>query len=195
MPVVASDTLRQRRGEMRIRPGERQEIAEICREEMSEAERRIGARLAQFECRPPSNGEDVLDGIRRFYEDLTDKAWTDGDEEALRNLGDLGEGEIKRMMREGFRRSRVYPVPNFNALINALRKDSDITAEAGVLLANLDAISAVERERIANMLHKELAEAAREIAERLRLGEKGEVVREQLERVEGNIISGFTPLV
>jgi hypothetical protein len=61
---------------------------------------------------------------------------------------------------------------------------------------NPDAISAVERERIANLLHLELEEAARGIAARLKLGDtKLDIIREELEIVEGAIISRFTPLV
>jgi hypothetical protein len=57
-------------------------------------------------------------------------------------------------------------------------------------------VSAPERERIANVLHKELNEAVDVIANRLNLGDtKAEIVREQLEIVEGAIVGQFTPLV
>jgi hypothetical protein len=99
------------------------------------------------------------------------------------------------MMREAFRRSRVHPVPSFASLMNTLKKSNGYAHGAGTL-SNPDAISAVERERIANLLHTELTEAAQEIANRLKLGDtKAEIVREQLEAVEGTIISRFTPLV
>jgi hypothetical protein len=49
---------------------------------------------------------------------------------------------------------------------------------------------------MANLLHRGLRAAAGEIAARLELsGTKADVVREQLEDVEGAIISEFTPLV
>ena len=73
---------------MRIRPDERQIIADICREESEEANRRIANRLTAFECRPVSGNDDTLDSIRRFYEELTDSAWTRADEEALKSLGE-----------------------------------------------------------------------------------------------------------
>ena len=109
----------------------------------------------------------------------------------------LSDAEIKHMMREGFRRLRVHPVPSFASLITALRKNPDEPiAEPAPDLRNCDAVPATERERMANVLHRELDEAARAIATRLKLGEaKFAVVREQLETVEGAVISEFTPLV
>jgi hypothetical protein len=76
------------------------------------------------------------------------------------------------------------------------RNEDEANGEAGLGLINPDAVSASERERIANVLHKELTEAVDEIANRLKLGEtKAEIVREQLEIVEGAIVGRFTPLV
>ena len=181
---------------MRIRPDERQIIADIIREESEEATRRIAERLSSFECRPVSGNEDTMESIRRFYEELADTTWTEADEEALRGLGNSSEHEVKQMLREGFRRSPVFPVPSFSFLVNLHRKETPGTQPAaGGPLANPDAVSALERERIANLLHTELEEAAEEIAKRLRLEGKADIVREELQRVEGNIISRFTPLV
>jgi hypothetical protein len=73
---------------------------------------------------------------------------------------------------------------------------TDSQAKAGGTLANTDAISSDERERLANVLQKELSEAARDIAASLRLSNtNSEIVREQLEVIQGNIIGRLTPLV
>ena len=180
---------------MRIRPDERQIIADILREESEAASRRIADRLSAFECRPISSNNDTMESIRRFYEELADCAWTEADEEALASLGGLSEHEVKQMLRESFRRSPVFPPPSFSFLVNVhKREEPGAQANAGQL-ANPDAISALDRERIANLLHTELEEAAKEIARRLPLEGKADIVREELQRVEGNIISRFTPLV
>src|SRR6185312_3498527 len=107
------------------------------------------------------------------------------------------ESEIKEMMREAFRRSRLYPIPSFASLINALKKDSgEASSQPAGSLNNPDAVPQVERERIANMLHQDLVEAADEISRRLKLADtKADIVREQLEIAEGAIIARFTPLV
>jgi hypothetical protein len=182
---------------MKIRPEERQRLADIFREEIEAAQKRISDRLAEFEKRPPASKGDSLDTVRRFYQDLTDSNWTPADEEALAALDTQSDTEIKRLMREGFRRSRVQPVPSFASLINALRKNPrEPIWEPDAGLANPDAVPAAERERIANVLHRELDEAARAITSRLKLADtKLDLVREQLETVEGAIISEFTPLV
>jgi hypothetical protein len=182
---------------MRIKQNERQHITDLVREELDQANRRINERLSEYECQPAMNlsKEDELDCIRRFYTDLTSNSWTEADEETLSNYSNLGADEIKEMMRQAFRRSRVYPIPSFASLMNTLRK-TDNHVEGTGQLSNPDAVSAAERERIANLLHNELTEAAQEIASRLKLGDnKADVVREQLEIVEGAIISRFTPLV
>ena len=181
--------------EMRIRPDERQIIADICREETEETSRRIAERLATFECRPVSGNNDTMESIRRFYEELADTTWTEADEEALTRLGNLSEHEVKQMLRESFRRSPVCPVPSFAFLISVHKKEGSEAQPSATALANPDAISALDRERIANLLHAELEEAAQEIAKRLKLESKADIVREELQRVEGNIISRFTPLV
>ena len=182
---------------MRIRPNERQYIADIIHEELDRASQRISERINEFECQPAANKEDKFDSVRSFYSDLIEKDWTDADEEALNGFSDLSEDEIKRMMREAFRRSRVHPVPSFASLINVLkRNEAEANSDSGLALFNPDAVSASERERIANVLHKELTEAVDEIASRLKLGDaKAEMVREQLEIVEGAIVGQFTPLV
>lgn len=182
---------------MRMRPHEHQRLAEILREELEEANRRIRERLSELQGQPTANKDDSLDAVRSFYRDLTDNDWTDGDERALSGLSISNEEEIKRLMRDAFRRSRVHPVPSFASLISISKKGPGLSGfEAGAFYANPDAVPAAERERIANLLHRELKEAASEIASRLELsGTKAEVVREQLEIIEGAIISEFTPLV
>jgi hypothetical protein len=182
---------------MRIRQGERQQIAEILREELDEASRRISERLSELERRPVASKDDSLDGVRSFYQDLTDNDWTVEDEQYLGGLTDSSEELTKGLMREAFRRSRVHPIPNFASLINIAKKGpGQASLEQTAPLANPDAVPAADRERMANLLHRGLEEAATEISSRLGLtGTKVDVVRERLEEVEGAIISEFTPLV
>jgi hypothetical protein len=182
---------------MRIRQGERQRIAEILREELEEANRRISERLSDLERQPIASKDDSLDGVRSFYQDLTDNDWTAADERALGGLTDSTEEQTKRMMREAFRRSRVHPIPSFASLINVARKGPGLSSlEPASPFANPDAVPSADRERMANLLHRGLKEAAIEIASRLGLtGSKADMVRERLEDVEGAIISEFTPLV
>jgi hypothetical protein len=181
---------------MRIKPNERDEIATILREEIEEANRRISVRLSHFECRSSATDDSRCD-LRRFYEDLTDKAWTDADEECLRGLDQVEDAEIRRTICEAFRRSPVHPVPSLSYLINLLkRNDTELHAGLPLSFNNPDAISAVERERMANVLNDELSEATSEIVKRLRLGEaEADMVRELLDVAGGNIIARFTPLV
>jgi hypothetical protein len=182
---------------MIIRYNERQRITDILRDELDKANRRINERLAEYECVPASNLNNDRAAIRHFYQDLVDKEWTAADEECLHTLDDLSESEIKRMMREGFRRSRVYPVPSFASLIKVMKKGGDeANLAAGRPLGNLDAISAVERERLANLLFDEMVGTADELSSRLNLSDaKAQIVREQLEILQGQIVSRFTPLV
>jgi len=182
---------------MRIRQGERQLIAEILREELDEASRRISERLSELERRPVASKDDSLDGVRSFYQDLTDNDWTVEDEHSLGGLTDSTEEQTKRLMRDAFRRSRVHPIPSFASLINIAKKGPGLMSlEQAAPLGNPDAVPAADRERMANLLHRGLEEAAAEIASRLGLtGTKVDVVRERLEEVEGAIISEFTPLV
>jgi hypothetical protein len=182
---------------MRLRPTERQQIFDLLREEIEGATNRVSERLAQYEYQPAKSKSDELDGVRQFYSELTEKDWTAADEAALANLHELCEGEIKQMLRDAFRRSRVYPIPSFASLVNVMKRvEEEPHAPAGVSLNNPDAMPAAERDRLANTLHRELLEAADEIAQRLKLGEtKAEIVREQLEVVAGAIIGRFMPLV
>ena len=182
---------------MRIRPREHQRVAEIVREELQEAGRRIGERLSEIETQPVAGNDDSLPGVRSFYRDLTDNDWTEADEEALGGLEGLTESQVKVLMRDAFRRSRVHPLPSFASLINVAKKGPGVSGvAAGAFFANPDAVPAAERERIASLLHKGLREAAGEIASRLNLTDtKAAVVRQHLEDIEGSIISEFTPLV
>ena len=182
---------------MRIKQGERQQIAEILREELDETSRRITERLSELERRPIASKDDSLDGVRSFYQNLTDNDWTVEDEFSLSGLTDSTEQQTKHLMRDAFRRSRVHPIPSFASLINISKKGPGLTGlEQASNLANPDAVPAADRERMANLLHRGLKEAADEIASRLGLtGTKVDVVRERLEEVEGAIISEFTPLV
>lgn len=182
---------------MRIRPREHQRVAEIVREELQEASRRIGERLSEIQTQPVIGKDNSLDGIRSFYRDLSDNDWTEADEQALRTLEGFTESQVKLLMRDAFRLSRVHPLPSFAALINVAKKGPGVSGiEAGAFFANPDAVPAAERERIANLLHRELREAAGEIASRLNLTDtKAAVVRQHLEDIEGAIISEFTPLV
>jgi len=136
---------------------------------------------------------DKLEGIRRFYEDLVDKVWTQSDEEFLGSLADLSEYEVKHMMREAFRRTPLYPVPNFASLITSLKKGD---VESHGFASSSDAVSTADRELLANLLNNEMAGAAQAIAARLSLSEAGaKLILEELEVAQGQVISRFTPLV
>lgn len=175
------------------KPNERQKIVDILKDELEDATRRIEDRLSSFDAHPASNTNGKLEGIRRFYEDLADKVWTQADEEFLSSLTDLSEEEIKRMMREAFRRTRIYPIPNFASLINSLRKGDGETAS---LVMPSGAVSTADRELLANLLNHEMAEAAQAITARLSLSESGaKLIVEELEAAQGQVISRFTPLV
>jgi hypothetical protein len=176
-----------------MKASESQKITEILNEEFEEANRRIHERLKQYEQRPASSNDDQLEGVRRFYEDLVDKNWTKADEDALKNLEGVSEKDIKIKMREGFRKAQLYPVPNFAYLVSVLKNEG--RADLNQTLNNTEAVSSDARERLANVLQKELMEAARDIASSLRLtGANSEIVREQLEITQGNIIGRLTPL-
>src|SRR5215475_7305090 len=121
---------------MRISSSEKQEITEICREELEEASRRINERITHFEKRPASASEDKLEGVRNFYEDLADKNWTKADEDFLISLAEKSETEIKAMMRDGFRKARLFPIPNFAYLITVTSKE-EAGSEPAAALSNL----------------------------------------------------------
>ena len=180
---------------MKIRPDQRQAVRQICREELDSATRRISERLAEIESRQDGNSDEKFEGVRRFYEEMADKRWSKADEECLQSLGQQSESEIKQSMREAFRRSPVFPVPNFGYLINLVKKgEEEVSRALGHSSKNPDAFSAAERERLANLLETQLMEAAREIALRLNLdGNKTAIVREELELAQGHIIGRFTP--
>lgn len=182
--------------DMKIRPDQRQAVKQICRDELEAATRRIYDRLAEMESRHDENSDEKMEAVRRFYEELADKRWSKSDEECLKTLGDQSEAEIKQSMREAFRRSSVFPIPNFGYLMNLVKKsDGEIAKPAVYATKNPDALSAMERERLANLLETQLMEAAREIALRLNLdGPRSAIVREELELVQGQIIGRFTPL-
>src|SRR5690349_13853098 len=101
---------------------EHQRIAEIVKEELAEASRRMNERFSELERRPAASTDDSLGGVRRFYQDLTDNVWTEADEETLKGLHESSEEQTKRMMREAFRRSRVHPIPSFASLVNVAKK-------------------------------------------------------------------------
>jgi hypothetical protein len=182
---------------MRITPNERQKISDIIKDEIEGAIARIEERLSQREIIPASSASDRFDDIRKFYEELVGKVWTQADEDYLINLGDMSEDEIKQMMRDGFRRSPVYPVPNFASLINAFRKDygeSQLSHDSTPTKS--DAISTDLRERLSNLLAEEMAVSVSVIASRMDLSETGKkIVFEEIEIALGQIISRFTPLV
>ncbi|HEU4386540.1 MAG TPA: hypothetical protein VFV34_02000, partial [Blastocatellia bacterium] len=135
------------------------------------------------------------EGVRRFFEDLSGKAWCEADEECLAGLVDISESQVKASMREAYRRSQIHPLPSFRYLIN-LGKRPDSPTVALPSSRNPDAVSAAERERLANLLAEQLAELAVEIVDQLGLSDsKAEILREQLEVAEGRIIGRLTPLI
>jgi len=160
------------------------------------ATKRIYERLAEIESRQDGSSDEKLEGVRKFYEELADKRWSKSDEECLQSLGEISENELKQSMREAFRRSPVFPVPNFGYLINLVKKgESEMTKPLGYASKNPDAFSAAERERLANLLETTLMEPAREIALLLNLDStRTAIVREELELAQGHIIGRFTPL-
>ena len=191
MAVVGTSEAR-----MKIRPHERQAFVDICKEELEAATRRIDQRICENLLRVPEKAEDGRDSIRQFYEELSGCPWTEEDEKTLGSLANNDDADVKRMMRDAFRKSRVYPIPSFAALMNSLKRTEDLSNGSSAAWANRDAISAADRERLANLLYTELGQAVRQIAFRLQLSEtKTEILREQLEDVQGHIISRFTPLV
>ena len=181
---------------MGIMPDERQYIADICREEMEEASRRILERLSKLEYQHSHLSADQFADVRRFYEDLAAKPWTEADEECLHSLEELSEAEIKAMLRDAYRRSPLDPVPSFAYLVGLARKHEPEAEATAIPLTNPDAISAAARESLANLLEKELSQATADIITRLHLEDAGATsLRERLEDAQGMIIGRFTPLV
>jgi hypothetical protein len=178
-------------------PNERHRVSDIIKDEIECAITRIEERLSQHECVPASNTSDRFESVRKFYEELVDKVWTQADEECLKNLSDMDELEIKQMMRDGFRRSPVYPIPNFPSLINAVRKNhGESQWNTGSLTIGSDAISTELRERLSNLMSEEMATAVLVVASRMELSDTArKVLFEEIELAQGHIISRFTPLV
>jgi hypothetical protein len=180
---------------MRITPDERDRLLELVREEIETARHRIDERLGVLQARIPDGADARWESVRRFYEDLSGKVWSDADEECLAGLDDLSESQVKIAMREAFRRSPIHPLPGFRYLIN-LSKRPDAATVAAPSSRNPDAVSAAERELLANLLAEQLAELAGEIVDQLGLSaSKAEILREQLEAAEGRIIGRLTPLI
>src|SRR5262245_9584262 len=142
-------------GNMRITPDERDHLLEIIRDEIEASGRRIAERLGGMGARVPDGNENRWESVRRFYEDLSGKVWSEGDEECLASLGDVTESEVKSAMREAFRKSPVHPLPSFRYLLNLSRRPEAVTISARS--RNPDAISAADRERLANLLAEQLA--------------------------------------
>ncbi len=182
---------------MRITPNERQKITDIIKDEIEGAVTRIEERLSQRETAPASLTNDRFEAVRKFYEEIVGKVWTQADEDYLKNLGDMSEGDLRQMMRDGFRRSPVYPVPNFASLINAVRKsygESQLSNDFPAVKS--EAISTDLRERLSNLLSEEMAVAVGVMASRMDLSETArKIIAEEIEVAEGQIISRFTPLV
>ena len=180
---------------MKRKPTQRQEVTEICREELEAANLRIAERLAAIEARPAGVTKDGMESIRRLYEDLADKKWTESDEECLAGLAESSQPQIKSMVREAFRHSPVIPVPSFRYLVSLAKKMENEPPRAPVP-SNPDAFSAFERERLANLLAEELQETAETIIKRLDIDDgKGSIVRQVLQDAQGTIVSHSTPLV
>jgi hypothetical protein len=181
---------------MIIRPEQRQLVSNICRDELHQAVDRVDQRLREIECQPAGNSEDEFRTVRRFYEELADKVWTEPDEASLKSLPqDLDCNEIKRMMREAFRHSPVIPIPSFGYLMGLSKRMHSEVPRAGFGSRNPDAVSAADREHLANLLEGRLEEAADEIVKKLVLNEsKSAIVRDELDLAQSRIIGHFSPL-
>jgi len=179
-----------------MRPEHRHLVSDICRDELRQAVDRVDQRLREIEGQPAAQSEDELQTVRRLYEELAEKVWTGPDEECLKSLpNDLACSDIKQMMREAFRHSSVIPVPSFAYLIGLSRRLHSEAPRPGWGSRNPDAVSAAERERLANLLEERLQEAAEAIVKKLGLNEaKSAVVRDELDLVQSQIVGQFTPL-
>ena len=179
-----------------MRPEQREFVSDICRDELRKAVDRVDQRLREVECQPVPKSEDELQTVRRLYEELADKAWADPDEECLKSLPlDLSCNDIKQMVREAFRHSSVMPIPSFAYLVALSKKLQSEGPRPGLPSRNPDAVSAAEREHLANLLEGLLQEAAETIVKKLGLNEaKSATVRDELDLVQSQIIGHFTPL-
>jgi hypothetical protein len=179
-----------------MRPEQRQLVSDICREELNQAVDRVDHRLREIEGQPATHSEDDLQTVRSLYEELADRVWTEPDEDCLKTLPKgLACNDIKLMMREAFRHSSVMPIPSFAYLVGLSKKIHSSAPKPGLSARNPDAVSAVEREHLANLLEERLQEAAEAIIGKLGLNEaKSAVVRDELDLVQSQIIAQFTPL-
>lgn len=172
-----------------------QKFAEICREELEAARKRINERFGDLDTSPVGDREDGMDSVRRLYEDLVEKQWTDSDEDCLATLADSSQAQIKKMMREAFRHSPVMPIPSLKYMVSFAKKMETEPPRAPVP-ASPDSFSALERERLANLLAEQLQKTEETLIERLEVDDaKSSIVHEILQDAQGNIVSHFTPLV
>jgi len=87
------------------------------------------------------------------------------------------------------------PIPSFAYLVGLSKKIHNNAPKPGWSARNPDAVSAVEREHLANLLEERLQEAADTIIGKLGLNEaKSAVVRDELDLVQSLIVAQFTPL-
>ena len=181
---------------MIMRPEQRQLVSDICRDELSQAVDRVDQRLREIEGQPAAHSEDDLQTVRRLYEELADRVWTEPDEDCLKSLPEgLACNDIKLMMREAFRHSSMMPIPSFSYLVGLSKKIRSDAPKPGWSARNPDAVSAAEREHLANLLEERLQEAADTIVDKLGLSEaKSAVVRDELDLVQSQIVAQFTPL-
>jgi len=181
---------------MIMRPKQFQLVSDICRDELRQAVDRVDKRLREIEGHPAPQCEDDLQTVRRLYEELADRVWTDPDEESLKSLPqDLGCTDIKRMICDAFRHSSVIPIPSFAYLVGLSKRIHSEASRTGLGSRNPDALSAAERERLANLLEERLQEAADTIVQKLGLSEaKSAIVRDELDSVQSQIVGQFTPL-
>ncbi|HEY6332932.1 MAG TPA: hypothetical protein VI756_26645 [Blastocatellia bacterium] len=172
-----------------------QKFAEICREELEAARQRIDERFGDLDTSPLDDRKDGSDGIRRFYEDLAEKRWTESDEECLASLKDSSQAEIKRMIRDAFRHSQVMPIPSLKYMIGLAKKMENEPPRSPVP-SSPDAFSALEREQLANLLAERLQQTGDTLIQRLEIDDaKSSLVHEILQDAQGSIVSHFSPLV
>jgi len=180
---------------MKSEPNQNQQFIDICRQEMEAANARIASRLSEVTPKPGGNRKDEMEGIRRLYEELADKEWTETDETCLSSLGESSEIQIKGMIRDAFRHSPVLPVPSFRYLVS-LAKKLQSEPPRPPAPSNPEYLTSYEREVLANVLSEHLRNAGDSIVKKLDLDEgRASLVHESLEDAQGNIVSHFSPLV